>query len=172
MTTRSTAPTPKKDATAGTWYFVFDSVHPHPDGRRRQVRKRGFPTKSAAQDALDAARRDDAALLPSEGVLTVGDVFGDFVRTKRLAGRAPNTVAQYQWAAELAEARWGGWPAHKLTAELLDATYVSMLAGGRRQYRGKKQGTSTTARPMSPRSVEAFHKALKAAFQLAVDRGR
>ncbi len=47
-----------------------------------------------------------------------------------------------------------------------------MLKTGRRQYRGKERGTSATVRPMSPRSVEAFHKTLKAAFQLAVDKGR
>jgi integrase len=93
------------------------------------------------------------------------------VRTKRLAGRAPNTIAQYEWAAGLAEQRWGGWPADKLTPDILDETYVEMLAGGRRQYR-KGRGTVATDRPMSTRSVEAFHKAVKAAFQLAVNRGK
>jgi integrase len=153
------------------WFFVFDSSLPHPDGSRRQVKRRGFPTRAAAKTALDTARRDDARKVRTDGVLTVADVFADFVRTKRLAGRAPNTIAQYEWAAGVADARWGGWPAVKLTAELLDAAYVDMLAGGRRQYR-RGHGTSATERPMSPRSVEAFHKALKAAFQLAVDRGK
>jgi len=65
----------------------------------------------------------------------------------------------------------GGWPAHKLTAELLDAAYLEMLTSGRRQHR-RGQGTEATDQPMSRRSVEAFHKATKAAFQLAIDRGK
>ncbi len=93
------------------------------------------------------------------------------MRSKRLAGKAPNTVAQYEWAAEIAKARWGGWPASSLTSELLDSAYEEMLRTGRRQHRGKA-GTIATNRPMSARSVEAFHKALKAAFQLAVDKVR
>jgi len=173
---RSTVATPRKDPATGRWFFVFDSVHPRPDGSRRQIRKRGFSTKGAAQDALEEARRKDVAAAPlsedDEYVLTVKDVLDDFVRTKRLAGKAPNTIAQYEWAAGMAEARWGGWAADKLTGELLDAAYVSMLAGGRRQYRGKKVGTTTTDRSMSARSVEAFHKAVKAAFQLAIDKGK
>jgi integrase len=152
--------------------FVFDSVHPTASGGRRQVYRRGFTSKKEAQDALDEARRQDRAHEPRRGdELTVADVFADFVRAKRLAGKAPNTVAQYEWAAGIAGARWGGWPAESLTSELLDGAYEEMLRSGRRQHRGKS-GTTATGRPMSARSVEAFHKTLKAAFQLAVDKGR
>src|ERR1700683_4924161 len=170
---RSTAATPKKDPRRpGEWLFVFDSVHPTASGGRRQVYRRGFKTKAAAQEALDKARRHDKTHGPSAGdELTVTDVLADFVRTKRLAGKAPNTVAQYEWAAGLAKARWGGWPADSLTSEVLDAAYEEMLRSGRRQHRGKA-GTTATGRPMSARSVEGFHKSLKAAFQLAVDKGR
>jgi integrase len=75
----------------------------------------------------------------------------------------------------LATARWGGWAAEKLTETALDAAYLEMLSGGRRQYRRNKDGageTTVTARGMSPRSVQAFHKSVKAAFQFAVDRGK
>ncbi len=168
---RSTSSTPKKDPARGTWGWMFESVHPKPDGSRRQIHRRGFPTRAAAQTALDEARREDRTLGAPNGLLTVNDLFADFVRTKKLAGRAPNTVAQYEWAAGLAAERWGGWPAQKLTAELLNEAYLAMLAGGRRQYR-RGQGTTSTGQPMSRRSVEAFHKATKAAFQHAVDRGK
>ena len=168
---RSTAPAPRKDPRRpGEWMFTFDSVHPTTSGGRRQVQRRGFKTKQAAQEALDEARRQDRVYEPRDGELTVGEVFADFIRSKRLAGKAPNTVAQYQWAAGIARDRWGGWPASKLSSELLDTAYEEMLRTGRRQYRGKR-GTTSTNRPMSARSVEAFHKTLKAAFQLAVDKG-
>jgi integrase len=51
--------------------------------------------------------------------------------------------------------RWGGWKADALTADILDDAYLEMIDTG-----------------LSNRSVQAFHKALKAAYQLAVDRGR
>ncbi len=51
--TRSAAP--RKDETTGTWWFVVD-LGPGPDGKRRQARRRGFPTKKAAQEELDRLR--------------------------------------------------------------------------------------------------------------------
>jgi integrase len=153
--TRSTAPTPRKDAS-GKWGFVFDSATPNPDGTRRQVRRRGFPTKGAAQTALDVALREDKALGGTTGAgMTVGAVLAQFIRTKRLSGKAPGTVAFYEWAAGHAGARWGGWAATKLTADHLDAAYVELLAEGK-----------------SPRSVQALHKTVKAAYALAVDKGQ
>ncbi len=46
---------PRRDPKTGTWSFVAE-LTPAPDGRRRQARRRGFPTKKAAQEALDALR--------------------------------------------------------------------------------------------------------------------
>lgn len=80
---------------------MFTSRYTHPDGRRRQVRKRGFPTMGVAKTALDQARRDETPGTAG----TVGDVLDQYVRTKRLAGRAPKTLEQYEWAAGLAKAR-------------------------------------------------------------------
>jgi len=40
----------KKDQQRGTWYFVVDV--PKADGTRSQMRRRGFATKKAANDAL------------------------------------------------------------------------------------------------------------------------
>lgn len=163
---------PRKDQTTGTWSFVFDSVHPTPNGGRRQIRRRGFITKKAAQAAMDQERQKDAALAPGTGrLLTVAMVLEQFVRTKQLSGRAPNTVEFYRWAAGLATARWGGWAADKLTGDDLDAAYLEMLVAGRRQYR-RGIGTAATAAPMSTRSIQAMHKTLKAAYALAVNRGQ
>jgi integrase len=150
----------------GTWGFVFTSRYPRPDGGRRQIRKRGFPTMAKAVAARDRARRDETPGTAG----TVGDVLDQFIRTKRLAGRAPATIQQYEWAAGLAKARWGTWPAERLTADDLDDAYLEMLTTGFRVFLLGK-GTVTTDRPLSPRSVEAFHSTVKMAFRLAVDRG-
>ena len=151
----------------GTWGYVFTSSHRKAGGQRRQVRRRGFSTMSAAKEALDQARREDT---PGT-VRTVGAVFDQFIRAKRLAGRAPATLAQYRWAAELLKARWGGWAAEQLTAEHLDAAYLELLSAGKRVHRRGK-GTTSSAEPMSARSVEVVHKTVKAAYQLALDKGQ
>lgn len=150
---------------SGTWGYVFTSSHRRSDGKRRQVRRRGFSTMGEAKDALDEARREDTPGTAG----TVSAVVDQFVRTKRLAGRAPATLAQYQWAAEQVKARWGGWAAEQFAAEHLDAAYLEMLAGGKRTHRRGK-GSEATARSMSARSVEVIHKTVKAAYQLAIDK--
>jgi integrase len=152
---------------SGTWGYVFTSEHRRADGNRRQVRRRGFPTMGEAKDALDQARRDDTPGTAG----TVSAVLEQFVRAKRLAGRAPATLAQYQWAADQVGARWRNWTTEHLTAEHLDAAYLEMLAGGKRVHRRGK-GTEATGEPMSARSVEVVHMTVKAAFQLAVDKGQ
>jgi len=169
VTARATVAAPRKDTVSGKWGFIFDSAHLNPDGSRRQIRRRGFDTKAAAQAELDRLRREDRP--PEHDGLSVGNVLDGFIRTKRIAGRAPGTVEFYEWAAEHAKARWGGWPADQLTAERLDEAYAEWLAGGRKVHmRGK--GTSATDKPMSPRSVEAVHKTIKAAYRLAVEKGQ
>lgn len=168
MTKRATVATPKK-AQDGTWYFVFDSAFPKPDGSRRQIKRRGFATRGAAQTELDRLRREDRPV-DLDGT-TVGAILDQFVRTKTIAGKAPSTVEHYRWAAEHAKSRWGGWAAEDLTGDLLDAAYIEWLAGGRRvHHRGK--GTVTLEAPMSRRSVEAIHKTIKAAYRLAVEKGQ
>lgn len=169
---RSTSPAPKKDPKTDTWRFVFDSIHPNPDGSRRQVYRRGFATRGAAKMELDRLRTEDAELIaPADGTLTVGMVLDAFTRAKKLAGKAPNTIAQYEWSASQAKARWGGWAAAKLTGDHLEDAYAEMLAGGRRQWH-RGHGTELTGKPLSRRSVQVIHKTVRAAFQLAVDKGQ
>ncbi len=98
-------------------------------------------------------------------------VLDQFIRAKRLAGRTPNTISQYEWAAVQAKARWAGWAADKLTGDHVEDAYSELLADGRRQWhRGK--GTVSTGKPMARRSVQIIHKTVKAAFQLSVDKGQ
>lgn len=169
---RASIATPKKNAGTGKWGWVFSSAQPRPDGSRRQIRRSGFPTRAVAQAALDKARREDGqAPQGGRGVLTVAGLLEQFIRTKRLAKKAPGTIAFYEWSAGHAIVRWGGWDADKLSDEHLDIAYLEAQQSGRRQYRRGK-GTELTARPLSARSVEAIHKTLKAAYALAVHKGQ
>jgi integrase len=169
---RSAVPTPKRNLKTGTWGWIFDSVHPNPDGTRRQIRRRGFVKLSDAKEELERELKKDAELYaPVAGGLTVTAVVESYLRAKGLAGRSANTIAQYKWAGKIITDRWGGWDATKLTGDHLEAAYAEMLAGGRRQWKRGK-GTEDTGKPMSRRSIEVVHKTAKAAFQLAVDRGQ
>lgn len=154
---RAGSPQARQDKTRGDWYFAFDSVQKHPDGSRRQVKRRGFATKTAAKNALKAARAEDEALA-GKAAPTIDDILDEFIGFKRLQGRAPNTIEFYNWSAGLARARWGGWRADEVTHQHLEAAYLEMLSGGRRD------------KPMKPRAVEALHKTLKAAYALAINR--
>src|SRR5450755_1577199 len=133
-TKRSAAAAPKRNPKTGTWGWIFDSVHPNPDGTRRQIRRRGFEKLSDAKEELDRALREDAELYaPASKGLTVTAVVESFVRAKELAGRSANTLAQYKWAGKIITDRWGGWSAEKLTGDHLELAYAEMLKGGRRE---------------------------------------
>lgn len=167
---RSSTASPRRDTVTGLWGFAFDSEHPGPEGRRRQVRRRGFPTKAAARAELDRLRADDRLVSSHVDNLTVADVLNQFVTAKAIGGRAPGTVEQYRWAAARACEEWGTWPAARLTGNHLEVAYLGWMVKGRRvHHRGK--GTKDTASPLSSRSVEIIHKTIRAAFQLAVDKG-
>lgn len=152
----------------GKWMFSFTSAHPRPDGGRREIFRRGFRTMGAARLELERLMDEDRP--PEAEGLTVAMVLDDFVADKTLAGRAPNTIAQHRWAAARAKELWGGWPATQLAYRHLNSQYIAWQEGGRKQFR-RGQGTSTTDAPLSNRSIEAFHRSVKAAFQLAVNRG-
>jgi integrase len=152
---RARAPEPKKDPRSGTWLFTFDSRHPNADGSRRQVKRRGFTTERAAKAALREELDRDATLTERDDGLTVAHVLDQLIRSKTLAGKAPATVHQYEWVATRAKARFGTMPADKLTADHLDAAYLAWLADG-----------------LSARSVGIMHKAIKASYAFAVDRGQ
>jgi integrase len=51
---RPNAATPQRDDRTGTWWFVVDAGTVN--GKRKQARRRGFPTKKAAQQELDRVR--------------------------------------------------------------------------------------------------------------------
>lgn len=87
--TRAPTAAPQRDPRTKTWGFVIDSEHRGPDGRRRQIRRRGFPTKAAAAAELERVRADDRLVTQHVRGLSVADVLTQFVQAKEVAGRAP-----------------------------------------------------------------------------------
>lgn len=84
--------TVRKDTDRGTWFFVVDL--PSADGKRRQVRRRGFATKKAAKAALDALTEDvHHGLHVDRNRLTVGQYLTDQWLPTR--GLSPSTIEAY-----------------------------------------------------------------------------
>ena len=150
---RARAPQPRKDSR-GKWQFVFDSRHSNADGSRRQIRRGGFATERAARAALKAELERDAALLVRDDGLTVLSVLDQFLQSKKIAGKAPGTIAQYEWAVAHVAKRLGPLAAEELAHHHLDNLYAELL------------------KSRSARSVAIVAKTVKAAYALAVDRGQ
>lgn len=81
-----------RDARHGSWYVTLDV--PAGDAPRRQVKRGGFPTRRAAQDALDEMR---ARLASGERIahgITVGQWLDEWLKSKRQL--RPNSARAYR----------------------------------------------------------------------------
>jgi integrase len=113
--------------------FVVDV--PSSSGGRRQLRRRGFRTKSAAQHAITEVLADmqrGAFVHPTS--MTLGSWLEVWLVGLRTAGRQPTTLSSYQRTLHsYVVPRIGHLTLQKLTAADLDKMYGSLLReGGRR----------------------------------------
>jgi integrase len=156
---------PRKDSKNGTWWFIVE-LPVRGDGRRRQAKRRGFPTKAAAQAALDELR--------------VSGRHGTFVPPDR------QTVGEYltnEWLPaarrELADSTWesyarnvrnhlvphiGAIRLQALDGVHIDLMYTELLTSGR--MRGQQSAG------LKPRTVRYIHTILHAALDAAVRSNR
>lgn len=139
--------TVKKDAERGTWFVVLDL--PSPDGRRRQIRRRGFPTKKAAKDE-EARITEDArqGLHVDRSSLTVGQYLKDHWLPTRGAQLRPSTVEAYTTAVE----KWITPRLGAVRLQLLEPAMVSQFIG------------SMLADGRSPKYVRNIHGVLRKAL--------
>jgi integrase len=162
MTKRAGSAAPQKDAEAGTWYFVVDAG-PGPDGKRRQVHRRGFRRKKDAQEALDKIRghaRTASYVAPAK--MTVREYLTKWLAHLPVTGKRPSTVDGYRRNCDYVIPVLGGRRLDSLTPLDLDDLYASLLVSGRRQ---KPYG------PLSGRSVRYVHVVLHKALADAVEGG-
>jgi integrase len=121
---------PRKDPGRGTWYFVLDA--PSPDGRRRQVRRRGFKTKRAAIEAQRRLLGDIAGGVHADPAqLTVGEYLS-LRWLPTLAGRMrPTTEDSYRriCAVHLIP-RLGTIRLQRLDAGAVEAALAGMAGAG------------------------------------------
>jgi len=152
---------PRKDPKTGTWWFVVE-LAPKGDGRRRQVKRRGFRTKAAAQAALDELRvksRKGAYVAPARQ--TVKDFFvNDWLPT------AKRELAESTWESYERNIRHhvvphlGSIQLQTLDGGMLNTLYSELLVSGR--VRGQQ------SKGLKPRTVRYIHTIIHAALDDAV----
>ena len=150
---------PRKDDRSGSWWFVVDLPR-GPKGERRQARRRGFPTRKAAQEALDRLRvsaREGTFVEPTK--ITLATWLDRWCEGLVTAGRSPATIESYRRQLEThVVPHLGGLRLSALSAADLDALYARLLAGGRRDGRGG----------LSPRTVRYVHTIVSKSLSDAV----
>ena len=150
----------KKDPSA-RWMFVVDSRST--DGKRRQIRRRGFDTKKAAQDALNdvlADLRSGGWVEPSKQ--TVAAFLTEWLETIESTVR-PSTHFSYGRYIRLhVVPRIGDVKLQSLDAGTLNSLYADLL----------REGHKTKAGGLAPRTVHYIHTILHRAFKDATKWGR
>jgi integrase len=102
------------------------------DGKRRQLRKGGYPNKTTAKEALADVQRRMANGEQVGGSITVSEYLKDWFRAKEAAGRKPSTLAQYQdLMLRFLEPQLGKVKLADLRAVHVEAMLASMEAEGR-----------------------------------------
>jgi integrase len=161
MTERARSAAPKKDETTGTWRFVVD-LGQGADGKRRQAKRRGFPTKKAAQEEMDKLRRSvaTATYVPPKRQ-TLGDYLtADWLPAVRRE-LAASTWESYDRNIRVhVVPRIGGVQLQQVDGALLTRFYGDLLDSGR------KRGNQSPG--LKARTVRYMHTILSGAFDDAV----
>jgi len=141
------------DRLRGTWLFIFDLPR-GPDGRRRQMMRRGFADEQQAAVAEQAARRHVGVDIP---IPVAGSVAGELVRwlQERELDMAITSLATYRNIVR-----------RYLIPQLGDR---QLLALDRYEihdmYRHLLQHGSHTSGPLSPATVRQVHRVLMKALK-------
>lgn len=137
----------------GTWTFVFDAPR-RGDGRRRQIKRRGFRTKREARVELERLRAQYSRGYTGQSV-TVAEAAEEFVEILQVEGRLQEaTIDGYE-----AQLRLHIVPALG-TLRLEDVTARDL----RRFYRDQQE------KGMSARSIELAHTTLSKLYRYAADQ--
>ena len=123
-----------KQSKNGTWYFVVDTT---PAGaiKRIQTRRRGFPTRRAAQSALTRTLRDLADqtyVAPTR--LTFGDYLVETWLPAVTATVRPSTLDSYarNIRIHVASKAIATVPLQQVAPPVLNALYADLLTGATR----------------------------------------
>jgi len=144
----------QRDKERGTWLFVVDA--PGAEGKRRQVKRRGFRTMDDANDAVRAFRRkleDGNVPVPSDD--SVAAFAKSWVAALPAEGVEPATVKHYAECVNRLLPTIGAVKLQDLTALDLDRAYAALHELGR-----------------AARTIRASHVAVKKMLTEAVRVGK
>ncbi len=151
---RKAEPGVARDPKRGSWMFVVDA--PGAERKRRQVKRRGFPTMEAANDAARAFRRqvdDGKVVVPDRD--SVAEFARAWVAALPAEGIEAATTKHYHEAISRLLPTIGTLPLQAVTALDLDRSYSALLDLDR-----------------SARTVRASHVAAKKMLNEAVRVGK
>lgn len=141
----------------GSWYYRLE-VAPWPDGRRRQLRRGGFPTAETAH-----SERDQFGVTgrpgPADATMTVDQWLRLWLAT--LVHLRGTTLCSYRANVETyLIPSLGGVLMRELTADRIQVMLADLVRHG-----------GVSGQPLRPRTLQHIHATLRAALNAAVRRG-
>jgi integrase len=138
----------------GSWYYALD-IPPYPGNRRRRIRRGGFPSRTAAEEALrqlQSPRPDD----PTPRALTTGQWLRIW-----LAGRVslcPSTLRCYSsHINDYLQPHLGAIPLRDLDTRHLQRMFTLIL-----------RGRTASGQPVTPATLKRIHATIRASLNAAV----
>ena len=139
-----------KNKTRGTWEYVVWVIDPdHPRGKR-QKRKKGFPTRQAAEEALSALHAEiRTAVRDGRRIKRRSDTLAAFVKdhwlpTIHACGKLRSTtLAYYRFTIQFLLRQLGDRPLDKITGSDLTRLYGQLTSAGK--SRSLVRGVHVTA---------------------------
>ncbi len=142
----------------GSWTFVTDL--PAVNGKRKQVRRGGFPTKKAAQEALEKLRGRASSGQTIDARQTTGAWLETWLAGKR--SLRPTTRRSYEAHLRVhLIPKLGGIPLEKLRPADISAAYLAIEAE-----------RPDDRRPVGPATIRRIHATLRASLTDAVKQQR
>lgn len=140
----------KKNQQRGTWEFVVWVIDPSSPKGKRQVRRKGFPTKRHAEEALSELHtsirksvRDGQQIVRKHA--TVGDFLKNvwLPRIEASEKLKPTTISYYRSSSKYLINHIGEIPLNELTGNHLNSLYITLAAEGK--SKSLVRGVHTTA---------------------------
>lgn len=150
---------------SGAWFFVVDITGP--DGKRKQLKRRGFETKRAAQAALTALQADkQRGVLVVPRRATLGKfLLDDWLPARRVTLRSSTAASYEQLIRNYIVPTIGGVRLQAVDGSMLNRLYGELLTSGRTTVR-RNAGAG-----LSPKTVRNLHGVLSRAFRDGVRWG-
>ncbi|GAA4640770.1 tyrosine-type recombinase/integrase [Actinoallomurus vinaceus] len=137
----------------GSWYYAVD-IGPYPGSRRRRVRRGGFASRNAAEDALRQLQKPD----PTDAGKPL--TTGQWLRIW-LAGRislCPSTLRGYaSHVDDYLQPHLGSIPLRALDTRHLQQMFIHILGG-----------QTASGRPVTAATLKRIHATLRTALNAAV----